>query len=43
METGLEDIKVEPKNNFNYWHNRIKLSWERFSKKDYQLIRRSKM
>ena len=29
--------KVEPKNNFNYWHNRIKTLLERFSK-DYQLI-----
>ncbi len=29
--------KVEPENNFNYWHNRIKTLLERFTK-DYQLI-----
>jgi len=29
--------KVEPENNFNYWHNRIKTLLERFTE-DYQLI-----
>ena len=29
--------KVEPKNNFNYWHNRIKTLLERFTE-DYKLI-----